>query len=230
LRFAARDVSGAFAEGTYEMPIQQALARCLKSGDVFYDVGANVGFFSILAGWLVGAGGSVHAFEPVPSNADTIGRNLRLNGLSNVQVHSVAVSEASGQQELLISRHRGGAALASAVATVPDVTGKIVVPTVAIDDLIEQCKAPPPTMIKVDVEGAELNVLRGMHRTLRTHRPVLLYEVDDAEPAVMHTRWNELDELVEKAGYRIERMEDAYPTGGWSVGHSLALPSEKVLA
>ena len=224
LKFAARDVSEKVFDGTYELSIQEALVDRVKAGDVFYDVGANVGFLTVLAARLVGPGGAVHAFEPVARNVETIRRNVRLNGWSNVRVHPVAVSAASGEQELLVTDYCGGASLSSAGVTVPGVVKKIVVPTVSIDDFVRQGKAAPPSVVKVDVEGAEVDVLRGMEHTLRAHRPVLLYEVDDADEAVMRRRWAELDNFVAAAGYRATRVEHVYPGGGWQVGHTVALP------
>jgi FkbM family methyltransferase len=225
-RFSARDVNGAFAAGTYEPPIQRALARCLKPGDVFYDIGANVGFFSILAATLTGSGGAVYAFEPVPDNVASIHRNVRLNGLTNVKVHAVAVAATSGREELVLARNRGGASLASAGVHVPDPAATMPVRTVAIDEFIQRPNTAPPTLVKIDVEGAELGVLQGMQRTMRAHRPVVLYEVDDADEMTMHRRWTQLDEFVAANGYRIERLQHAYPAGGWPVGHTLAAPSE----
>ena len=75
LRFDAGADTVRFVKGDYEQPVQQALASLARPGDVCYDIGANLGFFSILLGRLVGPTGVVHAFEPVPANADLVARN-----------------------------------------------------------------------------------------------------------------------------------------------------------
>ena len=84
LRFDVGGGNPDFAAGTYEPPVQQALADCLKPGDVVLDVGANVGFIAVIAAKLVGPAGRVVAFEPVPENARLVRRNARLNGLSRL--------------------------------------------------------------------------------------------------------------------------------------------------
>src|SRR5688572_30507212 len=75
-----------FLRGSTERPVQRCLAAHLGPGDVFYDVGANVGFFSLLATKRVGPDGVVYALEPVAENASAVRRNARLNGLTNVSV------------------------------------------------------------------------------------------------------------------------------------------------
>ena len=222
LRFSARDVSDSVFDGTYERRIQKALRESLKPGDVFFDIGANVGFFTLLGAKLVEPAGSVHAFEPVPRNVETLRRNVRLNGWSHVHVHPVAVAATKGEQELLLTRDVGGASLTSAGIAIPDVANRLMVPTVAIDDLVERGDIPPPSVVKVDVEGAELGVLQGMQRTMAKHRPALLYEVDDGDEQVMRERWTQLDEFVSRVGYQVARLTNVYPANGWFVGHTVA--------
>ncbi len=105
LRFDAGADTVRFEKGDYEQPVQQALASLARPGDVCYDIGANLGFFSILLGRLVGPTGVVHAFEPVPANAVAIERNARLNDLDNVCVMRVALTRSDGEAELLLEVH-----------------------------------------------------------------------------------------------------------------------------
>ena len=81
LRFDVGADTVRFEKGDYEQPVQQALASLALPGDVCYDIGANLGFFSILLGRLVGPTGIVYAFEPVPANAAVVERNARINDL-----------------------------------------------------------------------------------------------------------------------------------------------------
>src|SRR5581483_4005597 len=81
--------------GSYEIQKQRCIASQLKPGSVFYDIGANAGFYSLLACSQV-APGRVYAFEPVPRNAEYIRRHLELNGVSNVQVLTLAISDEDG--------------------------------------------------------------------------------------------------------------------------------------
>ena len=86
LKLVTRSGDQNFARGTYEQPVQDAVASNLLPGDVFYDVGANIGFFSLIAARCVDVSGRVYAFEPVPRNAAAIVRNAKLNGFNRIEV------------------------------------------------------------------------------------------------------------------------------------------------
>ncbi|MGH9419338.1 MAG: FkbM family methyltransferase, partial [Thermoanaerobaculia bacterium] len=82
--------------GTYEQHVQALFRKALRSGSVVLDVGANVGFFTLLASKLVGSSGHVYAFEPFPRNLYFLERHIHMNGLSNVTVQSIAITSQSG--------------------------------------------------------------------------------------------------------------------------------------
>src|SRR5215218_2287703 len=88
--------AGLIVRGTLEPPVQEALRRLLAPGDVFYDVGANVGFFTLVGARLVGEGGRVVAFEPVPWCAHAVGRNIELNAFAHAQIRAEAVGAQDG--------------------------------------------------------------------------------------------------------------------------------------
>ena len=90
-----RYVSGYWL-GHYELPIQECLVRELKPGDVFYDIGANAGFFTLLGSKCVGPTGQVFAFDPLPENVHSIRSQVKLNGLENCSVVEAAVSDQQG--------------------------------------------------------------------------------------------------------------------------------------
>ena len=116
LKLGAYGADSEFRLGTYERPVQVAIAASLSAGDVFYDVGANVGFFSLIAARKVGPQGCVYAFEPVPSNVSVITCCAQLNNFDKITVFQEAVGVATGRAELLLAHHIGGATLASAGA------------------------------------------------------------------------------------------------------------------
>jgi FkbM family methyltransferase len=216
--------AGQYLGGTNELPVQEVVADSLRPGAVFYDIGANVGFFTLLAARMVGPAGRVYAFEPVPANASAISRNAELNGFANVAVRQVAVSRASGRAELVLASHPGGASLRSSEVGPCDAVGSMEVETVSIDDLVAQGHLEPPSVIKLDVEGAEVDALAGMHRTVEQYGPVIIYEVDDTDDASFERRRKHLDDLVGGWGYTITHLRDAYPGQTSRVGHSLAIP------
>lgn len=213
------------AEGSYEVPVQAALVANLAEGGVVYDIGANIGFFSLLAARRVGPRGRVYAFEPVPRNVAAIERSARLNEFAGLEVLPLAAGAETGVAELNVARHIGGAVLAS-VGTPPDRRGAITVEVVTIDDVVAARGLLPPSLVKIDVEGAELDVLRGMRATLAAHRPVLICELDDATVPGLEEKTAALVALLAELGYAPERLAPAYGDIAWQVAHFVARPTE----
>jgi FkbM family methyltransferase len=213
-----------FVRGCTEPPMQRCVATHLRPGGVFYDIGANVGFFSLLAARRVGPGGAVYAIEPVRENADAIRRNAGLNDFAHVQVFDVAIDEAKRTGELFVTKWDGGSSLSTAAVAPADALEQRAVDVVSLDELVESRRLRPPTLVKIDVEGAELGALRGMQDTLRRHRPIVVFEVDDGDHGALIRRWKELDDFVTGLGYDVTHLENSYRNIHWFVGHSLALP------
>jgi FkbM family methyltransferase len=214
-----------YITGSSEPPVQKEIARRLKPGDVFYDVGSNMGFFALIAGRLVGPQGHVCAFEPHPDNARAVSENARLNGLSHLRIFEVAAGNEARREQLTMTDWDGGAALARYPIGPSSSVTRTEVEVVTLDDFIVDRALPLPTFVKIDVEGAELEAIEGMRRTIERCKPVLLYEMDDADESDFNRRWAELDAAVTALGYQIHRLENAYPHIAWHVGHSLALPA-----
>lgn len=213
-----------FLSGRVERPVQQTMAEQLRPGQTVFDIGANVGFFSVLAAHLVGSTGMVYAFEPVPDNARTVRENASLNGFQHVKVVEKAATDHAGRELLILTRDAGGATLASTNEHPPDAVREMTVELIRIDDMVSAGTLRPPDFIKIDVEGAEIAVMRGMQQTLQDHHPLVLFEVDSAETAAMETKYTECEALLVGFGYDVERLPDAYGHIPWSVGHGLARP------
>jgi len=224
LRFDAGSQTHRFVSGRYERPVQEVLASVVKAGDACCDVGANLGFFSLLMSRLAGPSGTVYAFEPVPKNAVTIEENVGLNGLTNVTVLRVALSCLDGEGELLLARHVGGAVLKSA-GTPPDLAGSMRVEIVSLDTLVERRSIRPPAVVKIDVEGAEMEVLQGMKQVLREIAPVIILEFDDESANACERKMSSCCSYLQDAGYRTELLANSYPDGNWIVRHVLARPT-----
>ncbi len=177
LRFNTVGSAVSFVMGTHDPVTQVALKSLLQPGMTFYDVGANVGFFSVIAARLVGAGGRVVAFEPLPVNARAIRHNAQLNGFTHIDAREQALGGSDGEASFMLSAEPTWGKLTS-VGKAPDQhTGETVVAVRRLDGLIEQEGLPPPDVMKIDVEGAELEMLAGAERTLRARRPVILMEL-----------------------------------------------------
>ncbi|MDY7099651.1 MAG: FkbM family methyltransferase [Actinomycetota bacterium] len=223
LKMSLRNAAADYVTGVNELPVQRAILASLRPGSTFYDVGSNVGFFSLVAARAIGPEGKVIAFEPLEANADCIRENARRNGFTNVEIVPVAVGSRTGPAELLLARHPGGAALAGRDVP-PDHVGTVEVVSTTLDSLVDSGQLPPPDVVKIDVEGAESDVLAGMTGLLSQHRPVLVCEFDDPSSDRVREKTRTFTEVVERAGYEVTELEPSYDTSGWQVVHLLARP------
>lgn len=217
LRFDARGGTAGFLFGTSEPHEQAALDRFLQPGDVFYDIGANVGFFATLAARLVGAGGMVYAFEPNPACALRVKRNAALNSFSQVEVVEAAVSSESGRTRLKLGHITG----ASTIMWNASEAG-VEVALISVDDFIRDRSARGPTVVMIDAEGAEIRVLEGMQETIRKYRPVIMCEVHwIGEEFLSHCH-----ERLIPLGYTVRPLKGGeFPTG-LSRFHALLTPND----
>lgn len=151
--------------GSFEREKQELMAREVRPDTVFYDIGANVGFYSLLASMLV-SHGRVFAFEPLPENMGYLRRHLDLNGVRNVECLDVAVCDRVGEAYFRADVERSMGHLES--------EGKIRVATTTLDHLLQADQIPPPNYIKMDIEGAEVLALRGATTTFNKYRPTLV--------------------------------------------------------
>ena len=192
--------------GTYEPELQAAVGELVKPGDVAYDVGANIGYISILLARKVGESGKVYAFEALPANVDRLRRNLELNDLeSQVEVVPAAVIDASRVVSFLIGLSpKMGKAERSAGRQNVAYSESISVSGIGLDQFVYQDGHPAPQVVKMDIEGGEVLALAGMRCTLREAHPVILIELHGPEAA--QAAWEELT----AAGYQLSRMEPGY--------------------
>ncbi|TIM59645.1 MAG: FkbM family methyltransferase, partial [Mesorhizobium sp.] len=102
-----------------------------------------------------------------------------------------------------------------------DMSGRLEVSIIAIDDAIVQRGLRPPSLVKIDVEGAEIDVLGGMKETLRRHRPKVIYEVDDATRDGLDRKARQIAELLTAAGYALNSLPASYGNGEWRVYQAL---------
>jgi FkbM family methyltransferase len=176
---------------------------CVQPGDVFYDVGANIGIFSLLAAHRAGSDGQVVAFEPHVATVEALLQNVVLNGLGErIDVLSCALHRESGHLPFLYRSLAAASGLSQIDAT-RDPFGLDVAPVAcelkavaSVDDLLARRTIRPPEIIKIDVDGNEVDVLAGMKGLLTgPHRPrSLQVEVNPNGSA-------ELLELMWSAGY-----------------------------
>jgi FkbM family methyltransferase len=188
--WVARATIGSCVTGSYESDIQDVFSTVVRPGDVVYDIGANVGFLTLLAAKLVGPAGTVVAFEPDPASRAYLRRHLDLNAVTNVQIVPAAVSSSPG-----IARFRRGGHISQGQL---DDAGELEVGVIALDDYVAAARVP--TLVKVDVEGAEVDVLRGAQATIRSHRPAFIVST--------HGRRShrECSSFLERLGYALTEL------------------------
>ena len=164
--------------GAWEPLITHWISRCLKHGDTFVDVGANIGYYSLLASKLVGEGGAVVAIEASPKTFEKLQANLALNGVSNVRPVNLAAADSERTVKLFRGHdHHIG------LATILDDSGfdlECEVETAPLSKILRLNEIERARIIKIDVEGAEFLVVSGMEPILKGDRPDLeiIIEVD----------------------------------------------------
>jgi FkbM family methyltransferase len=156
--------------GSYEFEKQQVFIEAIQSGDVIYDIGAHVGFYTLLSSKLAGTKGHVVAFEPFPSNVQFLQKHLKLNGVDNVTVIEKAVSDQPGQVAFEIAQ----SSTMGHLTKNKNAASSIMVDVVALDQFIDEAQLPLPDVLKVDIEGAEYDFLRGASQLLSS-RPIKIF-------------------------------------------------------
>lgn len=151
--------------GSYEYYKQRVFVDTVKNGGILFDIGAHVGFYTLLASVLVGSTGRVYAFEPVLRNLFYLGKHLKINHITNVTVVKAAVSDLSGEATF---DEGPGSSMGHLSAQ-----GTYIVNTVTLDEMIAAKQIPVPDYLKIDVEGAEWSVLHGAKFLLAQSHPTI---------------------------------------------------------
>lgn len=194
----------------YETAETEFLKSIVRDDWTIIDIGANCGWYSLaLARRFPGA--TIHACEPIPATYAVLERNIAHNSLDNVIAHRLGFSERESTLEFLHTPHCSGAtSLLHAGQPVADAAAleRITCPCTTLD-LFCECHGIAPQLVKCDVEGAELLVVRGGERTLATHRPAILIELlrKWAEKFGYHP--NEVLDRLLALGYRAFTIDEA---------------------
>lgn len=219
LRFNAGASAASFVLGSSQRLEQTTLRALLKGGVTFYDVGANVGFFTVMAARLLGRNGRIFCFEPLATNCRQIQHNAALNGFENISIKPVALGKIDGEATFWTSAEPTWGKLAS-TGTLPDkMAGEIKVPVRRLDTIVADEKLPSPDVIKIDVEGAEVDVLLGATAILQRNRPALLIELHGTNQAVAET--------LSGLGYQVKVIGDSVPIteADWNAS-VMAIPAD----
>ncbi len=180
-----------YGAGLHEKALVECLASNLRRGDVLYDVGAHIGFVSLIGARLVGLQGKVFAFEADPENSSRVLEHARTNSLPQIEVIGSAVW--SECKTLLFQRASDASSRNTGAVAQPadnsNTAEVISIPAVTLDRFAEEHRAP--NVIKIDVEGVEGEVLKGAEAVFRDAKPILICEVHHAEACAAVTEWLE---------------------------------------
>jgi FkbM family methyltransferase len=188
--------------GLYEPEAMYSVRQSLRLGSCCVDVGANIGYYTISMARWVGPRGLVVAFEPFPKNFEVLEKNVRLNGLHNVRLEPLAVAFRNDWIPLTYGSEEP-------LSTTPSVNAyavcgnreQIRVPARSLDHYMAELGCVPD-LIKIDVEGGELAVLRGAREILESVRPILLLEVHDwGSPEA-----RKIIDFLSECGYRTDLL------------------------
>lgn len=213
----ANDGQGALLcyQGCSEAETEDFIVGFLRPGMVFIDVGAHVGKYTLLAARAVGSAGEVHAFEPNPAVFGLLQKNVRLNRLGNVFTNRCAVSDVEGERDFEVRKELTICSLRPTVGSstpegFPGGLSKIVrVPCISLDAYCSS-RFRKPDLVKIDVEGAELPVLRGAQQLLALpmqSAPVWVFEYAPANYARFGYGPDELIAFLETHGYAVWRCQ-----------------------
>ena len=192
--------------GVYEPMTTRIMKEIIKPGMDVIDIGANIGYFTLLMAKLTGNHGKVYAFEPEDNNFTSLVSNIGLNGFKNIVPYRFALSDESGEAKLYISEYESGE---HSMVSQDDKSYSIDIKTFKLDYAIKG----KIDLIKCDTEGNEMKVLLGAYETLKIHHPVLILEI-----------W---PDGLKKSGYSVGELFDYL----YGIGYNevLAIDEKKML-
>jgi FkbM family methyltransferase len=180
--------------GSYKLGKQTQLLQFLKEGDVFFDLGAHVGFFTLLASHFVGDQGRVVAFEPNPDNIKYLKKHIEWNKRRNITVFEAAI----GDRNCLVSFDPSPRSAMGSICS----AGSMTVQMLSLDYLYEAANIPAPQIIKIDIEGAECMALKGAQELISECRPVIFVSSHGSE---LH---QDCVSLFGELDYRVDYIDD----------------------
>jgi len=197
--------------GDFEPEVLSYFLRNIKPGMVIFDVGANIGYFTTIMAKLVGSGGKVHAFEPSRREFGSIKKTIGQNRQDNIVLNHSALSDKTGTVIMNIAKSENMAAL-NTIGNVSHPAAKegdfdqVEVQLDTIDNYITTGGFQRVDLIKIDVEGAELMVLKGAEETLKRYRPQIICEFSDLTTKGFGYQAKEIFDWLAQKGYRAYRI------------------------
>jgi len=189
-----------FMKGEFDPAVFDPIRAALKPGGTFLDVGANIGYYSLLALDIVGPSGQVHGFEIDRRPARCLRRTAAAYGLQNLFLHEIAIGDREGPARFSLCSESGH-------SRVSDNGEGLAVPMTTLDSWRAASSVQKIQAVKLDIEGGELWALKGAQRLLREERPVLVCEVFEGLEQRSGYRCDDLLSLLQQLDYEIEPLE-----------------------
>ncbi len=186
--------------GIYEYGKQSIFTKLVKEGSVLFDIGAHVGYYTLLSSILTGPKGKVFAFEPLPDNIIYLKKHIQLNNITNVSIVEAAVSDCCGQAYF---DHGPPSHLGRRSSYIGRLSprGKLLVRTVSLDGLYSKGDITIPNYMKIDVEGNEILVLRGAISLITNYNPIIFLSTHGINVN------KHCCDLLESINYQIEAID-----------------------
>jgi FkbM family methyltransferase len=199
-----------FSYGCHEPHLTSLVLPFLKPGMTVFDIGANIGYYTVLMARRVGVAGMVHAFEINDHVIELLEENIRFANIRNVKIVKRAVANTTGQREFFVPAvgDEGEGSLKKSNRYEAVTTVKV--PSVSLDDYVKQNEINKVDFIKIDVEGAEYEVFEGARNLLSSNeRPVIMFEALDSACMNFGVNWLDVVEKLKSFGYRIHQGDVA---------------------
>lgn len=185
--------------------IGELIKREIRPGDVVIDVGANIGYYALLEARLVGKDGTIYCLEPVPSNFKLLIKNIKLNNYKNIRAYQLAAGSKKEKKYIYVTEKRNWSSI---IKPQGKIQKKILIDVISLDEFIKD--KPFPRFIRMDVEGYELEILKGMKRILSSQKPLKIFM--EIHPSVLGNQTKALLELLKRSGFRIKIItSEPYP-------------------
>jgi len=188
-----------FWDGTFEPTETKVMSHVLKADDIFFDVGANIGWYSTFAAQLLKKG-KVYAFEPIKVVAQSLSSNISINRFDNVLVENLALANENGDAEINFDNDNWGL---SSLKAINNSKEKLIIQVRKLDDYVSENKIKNITVIKCDIEGAEHLFLKGAENTLKRFSPIIFMEVSPKNLSTFDVTPVEINKKLTSLGYSL---------------------------
>lgn len=197
--------------GSYAPLVTHAMHHLLKPGDVFFDVGANVGYLSAIAAGLVGTQGQIHCFEPAPQHFERLQRLAELNPHHTIIANACAAGDVDSTHTIYLTRAAGQSTLVGSYKKHEQIVDSQEARVVRLDSYIDRSGIDRVALIKIDVEGYELPVLKGLEVYFRRagRRPPIICEIAPRAYPLLGRTLFELVRYMADFGYSAFDLADA---------------------